>query len=238
MGVERKGQLSAFFEDLYLDSSPENNWFVDFQKRLLLEHSTKKSLVLEIGTANGHFLESIHRQIRKGFGIDINENLLERAKVFNQSCNLEFKIGNACDIPYTDNLFDLVFCYSVLCISGDFSKVFHEMKRVCSQEGKMIFDVSNRRSFNFLKWSSFYRKSGLEYHALDRAELEQHVSSLQPTSFEIIGIGLITQFKYFPLLCRLDRLLDSNFVGFLDKFVSNVLFLRNFPARFLVIAKI
>jgi ubiquinone/menaquinone biosynthesis C-methylase UbiE len=83
---------------------------------------------LDVGTGTGIFAEAFQAEGLKVSAIDVNPTLLEKAQ--SQLPSVAFKIGQAEDIPFADDSFDLVFLGHVLHETDDPLKALKEAKRV------------------------------------------------------------------------------------------------------------
>ena len=67
-------------------------------------------------------------------GVDIKENMIESARNWAKRKGVvdktEFRVGNAQDLPFEDNTFDILICESVNIFIPDKSKAMGEYKRV------------------------------------------------------------------------------------------------------------
>lgn len=76
-------------------------------------------------------------------GLDYTETMLTKAKERTDEANLshliEYKKGNAMDIPFEDNTFDVVWGQDAWCYVEDKEKLIQEAARVCKQGGVIAF---------------------------------------------------------------------------------------------------
>jgi len=84
--------------------------------------------VLDVGTGTGIFAEAFQAEGLEVAAIDVNAMLLEKAQ--SQLPSVAFKIGQAEDIPFADDSFDLVFLGHVLHETDDPVKALEEARRV------------------------------------------------------------------------------------------------------------
>lgn len=72
-------------------------------------------------------------------GVDISEELIEEAKKFARQSNVRdrvsFRVGDALNLPYADNEFDVAVSQAMLILVPDKSKAVHEAKRVVKPGG-------------------------------------------------------------------------------------------------------
>jgi len=149
----------------------------------------EKSKVLEIGCTNGFSSIEINKLTNCNVvGIDINKNSIENAKKRIKENNLNpkkisFEYGNAENLKFDDNYFDLIICGNAMSFISNKSKAISELKRVLKPNGfisivpiwyikkpnpNVISKVNKELGFNInctyeKDWSS-YDKWGLELY--------------------------------------------------------------------------
>jgi len=102
-----------------------------------------KKRVLELATGSGsavNFLPNDNRYT----GSDISPGLLRKAaKSFRNAGfkNAEFYVTNSDNLPFDDNLFNVVLCILSLNFFNDIKKVFQEIKRVATPDAILICSV-------------------------------------------------------------------------------------------------
>ncbi|MCX6760759.1 MAG: class I SAM-dependent methyltransferase [Candidatus Nealsonbacteria bacterium] len=98
--------------------------------------------VLDLGCGNGRLYELFKDKIVGYCGIDISEKLIEIAK--SRYPRARFRVGDALNLPFSDNLFDNVFGIAVFhhIPSKEFRfKFLNEAKRVLKPKGKLFLTV-------------------------------------------------------------------------------------------------
>lgn len=108
---------------------------------LYLEVDLKDAnLVLDVGCGSGMVTRDIARFTKgKVIAIDGSEDMLSVAKkVLKDFKNVELKIGNAKNLPFDDNTFDIVTCNLVLMWTDAPQKVVCEMARVVKPGGIVL----------------------------------------------------------------------------------------------------
>jgi SAM-dependent methyltransferase len=99
--------------------------------------------VLELGTGSGSTVNFLPND-NLYTGTDISPGLLRRAvKMFSNAGfkNSEFYVTGADELPFEDNLFDIVLCILSLNFFGDIRKVFKEINRVAAIGANFICSV-------------------------------------------------------------------------------------------------
>jgi len=108
----------------------------------LIENVKVNENVLDLGCGNGRLYELFKFKIVGYYGIDNSEELIEIAKIRYPRAN--FQVGDALNLPFSDNFFDNVFSVAVFhhIPSKEFRfKFLQEAKRVLKPGGKLILTV-------------------------------------------------------------------------------------------------
>lgn len=118
--------------------------------------------ILDLATGTGNFafeFFKVNRNI-KVFGIDIAENMLEIARQKNKKWNfdIEFKYGDATNIPFPENFFDVVsISYGIRNVT-DIYKCFSEVHRVLKPNGYFVIVEFGLPKNFFRKIFELYQK--------------------------------------------------------------------------------
>lgn len=105
--------------------------------------ASSKARVLEVATGPGHVAFEFAEKCDEVIGIDITEAPLEIAKETKQRRNVEnisFEKGDAEELPFADNSFDIVVCRLAFHHFENPAVVFQEMSRVCYSDGTVAVD--------------------------------------------------------------------------------------------------
>ena len=108
---------------------------------LYLEVGLKEAkLVLDVGCGSGFVTRDIARLTKgKVIGIDGSFNLTEVAKkILKGYPNTKLCIGDAQQLPFKDNTFDIVTCNLLLMWTDNPKKVVSEMARVTKPKGRVL----------------------------------------------------------------------------------------------------
>lgn len=104
----------------------------------------KKLTVLDVGCSNGIIGNSLAKNFKKVIGIDIDRKAIQFAQKNFRNKNLEFKIGDAMNLRFKDNNFDIVICAHVYEHVPDSQRLFEEIHRVLRPKGICYLAVANR----------------------------------------------------------------------------------------------
>ncbi len=72
--------------------------------------------VLDVGCGTGNLTFAIcdRANVQKACGIDLSPDFIDRAVELNRDPKIEFRVGDACELPYDDASFDRVLSQLVL----------------------------------------------------------------------------------------------------------------------------
>ena len=154
-----------YSETLYseiADWYDETRWegkgeFIDLlQKELLYSVLEKCSIkkgdkILDIGAGTGRFVIPFAKKGYDAYGIDISEEMLQRAKnKAGDLPNLHLEKANAKNMPFSDNYFEFVTAYRVLVHIPDYEDAVKEIYRVLKPGGFALVEFNNKYSLSGL----------------------------------------------------------------------------------------
>ena len=100
------------------------------------------SNLLDIGCGTGWLIQNLQKEHEsKYYGIDISENMLEKAKE-KKIPNSDFMLGKSDKLPYDDETFDIVTCVQSFHHYPDSDKAMKEAYRVLKKDGLYILSDS------------------------------------------------------------------------------------------------
>jgi len=83
-------------------------------------------------------------------GFDLNAGMLARARASRETAAIEWRLGNATDMPFADATFDCVICQHGLQFIPDKVAAVSEMHRVLADRGRIVISVW--RSIEHCPW--------------------------------------------------------------------------------------
>ncbi|WP_435348704.1 class I SAM-dependent methyltransferase [Haloarchaeobius sp. HRN-SO-5] len=109
--------------------------------------------VLDVGCGTGIVARRAASQVRDDgvvVGLDINEAMLDVARETSSEVRpaIEWRLGDATDVPFGDESFDVVFCQQALQFVPDPAAALREMHRVLSPGGRLVVGVLRSLEFN------------------------------------------------------------------------------------------
>lgn len=117
--------------DTFWNSSPYESKHRELLANLVCEFFSPGDRFLEVGSGTGLVYERLAPKVDNYIGIDISKNMLEIAKKRFPAAN--FFEGDVFDLPFSENSFDIVCAFEVLCHLGDIQIPIREMFRVASK---------------------------------------------------------------------------------------------------------
>lgn len=116
---------------------------------------SKKFAILDVATGPGRlafYLEN-HLENAKITGVDINENMLPKARKIAKvgKSKVHFMKGDIYNLPFENNQFDAIVGLRFSMHLSQFDKAIKEFSRVLKNNGIVIFDIFNNHSILQLK---------------------------------------------------------------------------------------
>lgn len=138
--------------------SPEN---MRERKRVFDLVEGKYCHALDIGCGPGTITEDILKISEKVSGIDISEDMINTAlEEFSEpqyKNRVSFEVGDAENLKYPDETFDIVFCIGVLRYTSSWEKALQEIHRVLKPNGIFVATFFYRFSPHWFSISFLYR---------------------------------------------------------------------------------
>lgn len=109
--------------------------------------------VLEIGLGEGSESERMIRQGALWSGVDLTAESVARVRARLELRNLPFdqlRQGSVLDLPFGDDVFDLVFSHGVLHHVPNIQRAQREIRRVLQPDGELVIMLYARWSLNYL----------------------------------------------------------------------------------------
>ena len=165
-GNEKKTLVTRLFNDIAKSYDFFNHFFsfgVDFywRSRLVKKiNPSKTDVVLDVATGTGDVAFKLSPKSKSITGIDIASNMIELAnvkRIKKNAKNTNFLVGDAENLPFSDNSFDLVtISYGYRNISNQI-KALKEFNRILKPKGKLyILEFSEPTNFIVSPFYKFY----------------------------------------------------------------------------------
>ena len=107
-----------------------------------LSKKVKNGKILEVGIGDGFPYSNVLDEMGyEVYGIDISPTHVDMVKESLPKINVE--VGDSEDLEFTDNFFDVVFCFRSTWYFTNLIKSISEMLRVVKNDGLVMFDIQN-----------------------------------------------------------------------------------------------
>jgi len=154
---------------------------VDRVVALSLENINAGS-VLDVGTGSALFAEAFAGKNLAVSGVDINEKMIAEARKFVPKA--KFYIGEAENLPFDGNEFDIVFLGQILHETGNMEQALSESKRVA------------RQRVVILEWPYLQEENGPPLaHRLKSEDIIQTAESIGYSKIEEISLNHMVFFR-------------------------------------------
>lgn len=173
----------------------------------------KGDSVLEIGFGAGYNLIELAKLVGengKVYGIDLTHEMIKITRKRLEKNNFAKRVklieGNATKLPFSKNLFNIVYVSNVLELFSDkgIKKVLNEIKRVLKANGKIcIVGVAKKDYENsiYLRFYGWLNKKFPSYTSLPIYS-EKYLSDF---GFKIIKTDIVKIFRFFPMQIVIGR---------------------------------
>jgi ubiquinone/menaquinone biosynthesis C-methylase UbiE len=128
----------------------------------------KDKVVLDIASGTGYGTQLIAKTAKKVYGVDYSPEAIEYSKQNHSSDNVEFKVGDAHNIPMDDKSVDVVVSLETIEHLKDPAKFISEVKRILKKGGQFI--VSTPNDDEYIEDNEFH------LHEFNLNELKQLIS--------------------------------------------------------------
>lgn len=164
---------------------------------------TKEKKVLDIACGEGYGTKLIAKDAEEVKGVDIDINVISRAKKKYTSGNIEFVTGSILGIPFEDNYFDIITSFETLEHIPDHEKAICELKRVLHPNGMLFISTPEKSTYSDKTgYKNPFHKKELYKHELEALlkNLFKEVKILGQHSSSISAIydeEVVTRETYF-----------------------------------------
>jgi len=134
---------------LHLLKSMVNPWRVPYFEKIILHKYGRKLRsvhLLDLGSGGGLLAEEFYKIGLNVSGIDLSAKSIQTAASHAKSFNIKinYQVGSAVTLPFSDQSFDIVACCDVLEHIPDWRSAIQETSRVLKPNGIFLFDTINR----------------------------------------------------------------------------------------------
>ena len=146
MGIVRVRAIIALTMEK-IDYSKSHNWMKErsyIEEFIGLIPLSKNQYVLDAGCGSGYVAEEIRPKVKEVLQIDYDWAMLSKNAMVHHTSTLKTSILDLWMIK--DNLFDAIFCRSVLHRLQEPKLAYKELLRVLKPKGKIVFSISHAPS--------------------------------------------------------------------------------------------
>lgn len=198
-------------------------------ERMFKRYGKKNKVLLDVGCGQGEHMELAKKYFGKVYGIDCSEGMIaEMERNGRDTSNVV--IGDAQHLPYEDESFDMINCFSVLHHCFNLEQLLSELHRVLKPGGMLYTDNdSNKNFYRIWNWwlklrRKFFRKKQAFLSEYD-SELERIAEYHQSTGIDINYIEGIIKVLGFQ-----DWVVEQYFPSNPDRFTKILMWLSYYKS--------
>lgn len=173
----KKEKSEQYFDSIAgnYDNSRDGKFVKGMYQELIARIEAKKGRtesILDLGCGNGNVTCMLAEKTdAKLYGLDLSSNMIKEAQK-RIGDRAEFAIGDAEQLPYEAEQFDVVICNASFHHYPNPVKVLREIKRVLKKDGMFILGDPTAPSLclKILNWMLKYMNSG-DYHIYTKKEI-------------------------------------------------------------------
>jgi ubiquinone/menaquinone biosynthesis C-methylase UbiE len=163
------------------------------------------ALVLDVATGTGHTAFALAPHARQVIATDVTPEMLEEGRKLNEESrmeNVEFRLADAHELPFEDEMFDIVTCRRAAHHFVDIGRALREMRRVLKRNGRLVIDDRSVPEDDFVDATM---------NRLDRLHDPSHVRQYRPgewsrmlaaAGFEVEAVEPYTQHRPLTSLTK------------------------------------
>ncbi len=119
--------------------------FEHVNRYIFAANFVKNKIILDAACGTGYGSNYLSNYATTVYGIDIDDETIEKNKKIYNKNNLIFSIGSIYNLPYNDNMFDVIVSFETIEHVDDGNKVLSEFKRVLKSDGILIISTPNKQ---------------------------------------------------------------------------------------------
>lgn len=148
----------------------------------------KKKTVLDIACGSGYGSFIMSKSATKVIGVDNDKTSIDYAKEKYRSSNIEYRVGDAVNIPLENESIDTVVSFETIEHVKDYQQFLREIRRVLKPDGIVLISTPNELEFS--EGNEFHQ------HEFKREELRKlltkqfkHVKLFYQATYKYVIIG-------------------------------------------------
>ena len=119
--------------------------FEHVNRYIFASNFVNNKIVLDAACGTGYGSNYLSNYATTVYGIDIDNDTIEKNKRIYNKNNLIFSCGSIYHLPYEDNMFDVIISFETIEHVDDGDKVLSEFKRVLKSDGILIISTPNKQ---------------------------------------------------------------------------------------------
>jgi len=186
---------------IYNEDTPGGYTFRVRKARILELIEKSGGRVLDVGCGPGIMVKELIDLGYEFWGIDASSNMIKECRKYFEMINsIHFSIGDATDIKFPDDSFDLVICMGVIDRIKKYELAIKEMMRVTKKNGSLIIVFPNLCS-PYAAWRAFIYYpiinllKSIYFSILRRPQLQNMLSSFVKLHSERNAIKLVKKYS-------------------------------------------
>lgn len=105
-------------------------------------------IVVDLASGEGYGSHILSQYAEKVIGIDLSSEAIDHAKASYQKENLDFRVGDACNIPLKDNFADVFVSFETIEHHDRHLEMVAEIKRVLKPDGVLIISSPDKKHYS------------------------------------------------------------------------------------------
>ena len=188
-----KELAKAYLENLGYAHTKEYYRYLDDEFKKIVGRESL-GMVLDLCCGHGEVQKLFGKKVKLGFGVDISEDMLSYAQKNNKNKKFAYLQASGLELPFSDKVFDHVFCLGGIHHVPNQRVLFREIRRVLKKGGRLVF---REPADDFFLWRGsrkiiYFLSSKLDEKTerpIRRMALEKEMSEcgLQMTSWQTKG---------------------------------------------------
>lgn len=162
-------------EDFFKTGETEINNLIYLSEKL--GYPSKRKTALDFGCGVGRLTSSLAKYFKKCYGVDISENMINKAKILNKHLqNCEFIINEQENLNFSDNYFDLIYTTLVLQHIPNknlIKKYISEFARVLKKNGLLVFQLPSQLPVHIPLVLRIFNKRTIFYEKLKKFRINK-----------------------------------------------------------------
>jgi SAM-dependent methyltransferase len=176
-----------------------------------LNRIQKKSKILEVGVGPANSMREYVSLFNFVVGVDLSENMLQQAKKnLNNESGWCLTQGNAEQLPFQSDSFDVIISVELLQYLYDLELFFSDVERVLKRGGRIII-INWNGYYDFLQFLRLKLGLGTKSHGTRYPTPDDIIAHLRKHGFTDVDCTGVSIFPLTPrLLWGLMRAIDSS----------------------------